>query len=81
MTLMERLLAAGYPRDQMFSHESDLYIFVTPLTMRVVERGARRTAILGLGTVRCSGTKLPGNPCMTVLSSTLTTGKTKKEKR
>lgn len=37
MTLMERLLAAGYPRDQMFSHESDLYIFVTPLTMRVVE--------------------------------------------
>lgn len=37
MTLMDRLLAAGYPRDQMFSHESDLYVFVTPLTKRVVE--------------------------------------------
>ncbi len=37
MTLMERLLAAGYPREQMFSHESDLYVFVTPLTKKVVE--------------------------------------------
>ena len=37
MTLMDRLLAAGYPRDQMFSHESDLYVFVTPLTKQVVE--------------------------------------------
>lgn len=37
MTLMERLLSAGYPRDQMFSHESDLYVFVTPLTKKVVE--------------------------------------------
>lgn len=36
-TLMQRLLEAGYPRDQMFNHESDLYIFVTPLTKRVVE--------------------------------------------
>ena len=36
MTLMEQLLAAGYPRDQMFNHCSDLYIYVTPLTMRVV---------------------------------------------
>lgn len=37
MTLMERLLEAGYPREQMFSHESDLYVFVTPLTRKVVE--------------------------------------------
>lgn len=37
MTLMERLLAAGYPRAQMYHHESDLYVFATPLTMRVVE--------------------------------------------
>ncbi len=37
MTLMERLLAAGYPRDQMLSHESDLYVFVTPLTTQIVE--------------------------------------------
>lgn len=37
MTLMERLLAAGYPREQMFSHGSDLYIFATPKTARIVE--------------------------------------------
>lgn len=36
-TLMQRLLEAGYPRDQMFNHELDLYVFVTPLTKRVVE--------------------------------------------
>lgn len=34
---MERLLAAGYPRTQMFSHESDLYVYVTPVTTRVLE--------------------------------------------
>ena len=37
MTLMERLLAAGYPKDEMFSHESDLYVYVTPLTTKVIE--------------------------------------------
>ncbi len=36
MTLMEMLLDAGYPRDQMFHHESDLYIFATSLTNRVI---------------------------------------------
>lgn len=36
-TLMQELLAAGYPREQMFNHESDLYIYVTPLTTKVVE--------------------------------------------
>lgn len=36
-TLMQELLAAGYPREQMFDHESDLYIYVTPLTTKVVE--------------------------------------------
>jgi len=38
MTLMERLLEAGYPRDQMFNHESDLYVFVTPITRGVIEK-------------------------------------------
>ena len=38
MTLMERLLAAGYPRDQMFHHESDLYVFVTTLTSEVIKK-------------------------------------------
>lgn len=36
-TLMQELLDAGYPREQMFNHESDLYIYVTPLTEKVVE--------------------------------------------
>lgn len=34
-TLMQRLLDAGYPREEMFHHHSDLYIFITPLTMRI----------------------------------------------
>ena len=36
-TLMQELLDAGYPKDDMFSYESDLYIYVTPLTSRIVE--------------------------------------------
>lgn len=36
-TLMQRLLDAGYPREQMDNHESDLYIYVTPLTTKIVE--------------------------------------------
>jgi len=35
-SLMEWLLEAGYPRDQMFNHESDLYVFKTSLTTKVV---------------------------------------------
>lgn len=38
MTLMERLLAAGYPRNQIFHHESDLYVFVTPTTTKIIEQ-------------------------------------------
>ena len=36
-TLMEALEKAGYPREQMFNHCSDLYVFVTPLTNRVID--------------------------------------------
>lgn len=36
-SLMQMLEEAGYPREEMFNHESDLYIFVTPLTKRVLE--------------------------------------------
>lgn len=35
-TLMEALEKAGYPREQMFNHNSDLYVFVTPVTTRVI---------------------------------------------
>lgn len=37
-TLMQRLLDAGYPREQMYHHESDLYVFVTPLTTEIIEK-------------------------------------------
>lgn len=37
MTLMEKLEAAGYPREEMYHHELDLYVFITPLTKRVID--------------------------------------------
>ena len=36
-TLMEALAEAGYPREQMFNHCSDLYVFITPLTEQVID--------------------------------------------
>lgn len=35
-TLMQRLLDAGYPRKEMFAHESDLYVYVNEITRRVI---------------------------------------------
>ena len=35
-TLKEMLLEAGYPESEMDHHASDLYVYVTPLTIRVV---------------------------------------------
>lgn len=37
-TLMEMLLEAGYPKEEMFSHESDLYVYKTPLTTEVIKK-------------------------------------------
>ena len=39
--LMKRLVDAGYPKEEFFHHYSDLYIFATPLTQRVVNQGQR----------------------------------------
>ena len=36
-SLMKRLLDAGYPLEEMSHHYSDLYVYVTPLTERVVK--------------------------------------------
>ena len=36
-TLLQLLLDAGYPKEDMFHHCSDLYVFVTPVTTRVIE--------------------------------------------
>lgn len=35
--LMEELVAAGYPVDEIYYHESDMYVFVTPVSTAVIE--------------------------------------------
>lgn len=42
-SLMERLLEAGYPSEEMYHHCSDLYVFVTPITEKVVGEWAEET--------------------------------------
>lgn len=37
MTFIETLLANGYPEGDIYHHGTDLYIFVTPLTTRLVK--------------------------------------------
>lgn len=37
LTLMQQLLAAGYPPEEVDHHESDLYVFVNPLTTQIIE--------------------------------------------
>lgn len=37
-TLMQRLVDEGYPSSEMYHHYSDLYIFATPMTQRVVNQ-------------------------------------------
>ncbi len=36
-SLMERLLEAGYPPEDIDHHDYDLYVYVTPLTTRVLK--------------------------------------------
>lgn len=38
-TLMEMLIEAGYPKEEMYhpSYGSDLYVYVAPLTTKVIE--------------------------------------------
>ena len=38
--LMERLLEAGYPPEDIDHHDSDLYVYVTPLTTKVITEWA-----------------------------------------
>lgn len=35
-TLKEMLIEVGYPESEMYHHCSDLYIYVTPLTTKVI---------------------------------------------
>ena len=36
-SLMERLLEAGYPPEDIDHHDYDLYVYITPLTTRVLK--------------------------------------------
>lgn len=36
-TLMEMFIDAGYPKEEIDHHASDLYVYVTPLTTKVIE--------------------------------------------
>lgn len=36
-SLIEKLVMAGYPRKEMYHHYSDLYVFITPVTIKVVD--------------------------------------------
>lgn len=66
-SLMQMLEEAGYPREEMFHHESDLYIYATPLTKRVLEEWCEANGwdkrLIGDG-MMCSGFKdnITGRP-------------------
>ena len=63
MTLMESLIEAGYPKDEMFHHRSDLYVYLTPTTKRVIdkwfkENGLVRDLFVSVFTDNISGLKM-----------------------
>ena len=35
--LQKRLIEAGYPKTEMFHHETDLYVYATSLTKKVID--------------------------------------------
>lgn len=39
-SLMERLIEAGYPPEDIGHHDYDLYVYVTPLTTKVITEWA-----------------------------------------
>ena len=45
--LMQMLLEAGYPRHQMFHHYSDLYVFATEKTRRIINKWLRQENLNG----------------------------------
>ena len=46
-TLMERLLEAGYPPEDIYHHYYDLYVYVTPLTTRILTEWANENGYDG----------------------------------
>lgn len=62
-SLIEVLIEAGYPREDIYHHESDLYIYLTPLTKRVVdgwfkEQGLHRHLFVSTFTDQVTGRKM-----------------------
>lgn len=45
--LMERLLEAGYPHEDIDHHDYDLYVYITPLTTRVLTEWANENGYDG----------------------------------
>ena len=63
MTLMEKLIEAGYPKSDMFHHYSDLYVYCTPTTKRVIDRwfeesGLKRHLFVSTFTDQVTGRKM-----------------------
>lgn len=46
-SLMERLLEAGYPPEDIHHYYSDLYVYVTPLTTKVITEWANDNGYSG----------------------------------
>ena len=40
-SLLQRLINAGYPKEDIHHYNSDLYIYVTPLTTKIVDEWCR----------------------------------------
>lgn len=62
MTLLESLIAAGYPKDQVFHHYSDLYVFVTPLTKTIIDRWCKEKGLSKLLHVSVFDDQVTGKP-------------------
>lgn len=62
-TLMESLIEAGYPKEEMYHHYSDLYVYATPLTQRVIdewftENRLNRCSFVSMFTDNVTGRKM-----------------------
>lgn len=57
-TLMETLIDAGYPREEMYHHCSDLYFFGHQQQYRLLIDGTRSTASTGHYLLNSSKTRL-----------------------
>ena len=46
-SLMERLFEAGYPPEDIDHHDYDLYVYITPLTTRIITEWANENGYVG----------------------------------